>query len=336
MKIKISEGKELTINAIKAKLVPMIHGSPAIGKSAIVHQIAEEFGLKLIDLRLSQCDPTDLLGFPKITGDKAGYVPMDTFPIEGDPIPKGYNGWLLFLDELNSSNRSVQAAAYKLALDKKVGQFNLHSNVAIVAAGNLEDDGAIVEPMSTALQSRLIHLEVETNAKDWLNWAYSENFDHRITSFIEFRNDKLYTFQSDHTDKTYASPRTWAFCNRLTKVVDPGKDSIALYAGTIGEGVAREFIGFCGLQEQLPKLSEILSNPTGIKVPSEPSVQFALVGAIAAQADENNTTDLLKFIARLPAEFQVVCLRSMIRRHKALLKVPAVTEWLSKASAELM
>ena len=111
MKVKISIAVELVCTYLRAKLVPLIKGSPAIGKSAIVHAIADQYKLKVIDLRLSQCDPTDLLGFPSIMGDRAGYVPMETFPIEGDAIPEGYNGWLLFLDELTSALPAVQVAA---------------------------------------------------------------------------------------------------------------------------------------------------------------------------------------------------------------------------------
>lgn len=84
--------------ALNAGLVPFIQGSPGLGKSAIVKQIAKFAKLKVIDLRLAQCDITDLNGFPKLDGDKARYLPMETFPIESDPIPKGYNGWLLFLN----------------------------------------------------------------------------------------------------------------------------------------------------------------------------------------------------------------------------------------------
>lgn len=62
-------------------------------------------------MRLAQCDPTDLLGFPTIVHDRAGYRPMETFPIEGDEVPAGYAGWLLFLDEFNSAPIAVQAAA---------------------------------------------------------------------------------------------------------------------------------------------------------------------------------------------------------------------------------
>ena len=111
MQVKISAAIPIITQLIRAKLVPLVKGSPGVGKSDIIHKIAADFGLKVIDLRLAQCDPTDMLGFPQIQGSKAGYVPMETFPIESDEIPKGYNGWLLFLDELTSAPKSIQAAA---------------------------------------------------------------------------------------------------------------------------------------------------------------------------------------------------------------------------------
>ncbi len=66
MQVKISQAIRLLIAAIKAKVVPMLKGSPGTGKSQIVYQIAKEYNLQVIDIRLSQCDPTDLAGFPTI------------------------------------------------------------------------------------------------------------------------------------------------------------------------------------------------------------------------------------------------------------------------------
>lgn len=83
---------------LKSNVVPFIQGSPGIGKSDIVRSIANKANLQVIDVRLSQCDPSDLLGFPKLTGAKAEYLPMAQFPIEGDTVPEGCNGWLLFLN----------------------------------------------------------------------------------------------------------------------------------------------------------------------------------------------------------------------------------------------
>lgn len=111
MQVKPSQAVSIIAKFIMAKLVAMLTGSPGTGKSSIIHSIAKTYKLKVIDLRLAQCDPTDLLGFPTISGERAGYKPMETFPIQGDEIPEGYTGWLLFLDEFNSASTAVQAAA---------------------------------------------------------------------------------------------------------------------------------------------------------------------------------------------------------------------------------
>lgn len=336
MEVKISQAIPMIVAYIKAGLVPMIVGSPGCGKSQIVHKIAEDFKLKVIDLRLAQCDPCDLLGFPRINGDRAGYAPMNTFPLEGDEIPEGYSGWLLFLDEMNSASPAVQAAAYRLVLDRMVGQFKLHKNVAIVGAGNKETDNAIVQPLSTALQSRLTHLELVVDAKEWVNWAAENGVDHRITSYINFKPGNLYTFQPDHTDKTYAAPRTWEFANRLLKDIDlSDKNTLPLLAGTISEGVAREFIGFCKIYKNLPKMDEVIARPEATPVPDEPSILFALTGALAHHATRDIMDPMMKFIKRLPVEFQVVCLREAIRRNKEILSTAPMKQWITSSAANL-
>lgn len=217
-----------------------------------------------------------------------------------------------------------------------VGNHKLHKNVAIVAAGNLESDNAIVQPMSTALQSRMAHLELVVDSKEWVDWASSNEIDHRITSYINFRPDALYSFSPDHTDKTYASPRTWEFANRILQVTDAASsEALPMLAGTISEGVAREFLGFCKIHMNLPKLGEIIANPTSIKVPDEPSILFAMSGALGNNANVDNIGALMKFVKRLPVEFQVVTMREIVRRNKSLIQHEAVREWVTMSARDL-
>lgn len=337
--VTVSQAISMIIKAIKAKKVVMLKGSPAIGKSSIVHTIGAMFNLKVIDLRLSQCDPTDLNGFPHFINGRACYMPMNTFPIEGDPLPverdeagnviHTYAGWILFLDEFNSATRAVQAGSYKLVLDHMVGMNRLHKNVAIVCAGNKESDGAIVEEMSTALQSRLTHLELVLNVKEWIEWAAKEHVDYRIISYIDHQQHQLYTFKPDHTDDTYASPRTWKFVDDYLKVMDlKDPDFLPLASGTIGEGVAREFNLFCKIADSLPPMSAIIAAPDSVIMPLEPSVMFMLCGSISHHVKDDTVAPLMKFILRMPIEFQIVCLRYMIRRNEALKKHPEVQKWL--------
>lgn len=335
-----AQAEEFIKVCIRSKLVPMVHGSPAIGKSSIVKSIAEQYNLELIDLRLAQCDPTDLLGFPHVDKEreKANYIPMETFPIEGDTVPEGKNGWLLFLDEFNSADRSVQKAAYKLVLDKMVGKYNLHKKVAIVCAGNLDTDNAIVEDMSTALQSRLVHAELALNVESWLDFALKNGFHHHITSFIQFKPDALYTFKADHSDYTYASPRTWEFVNSIYKELGyDASNPIAhpAIAGAISQGTALEFIGFTKIYKDLPKFDDILANPEGTKVPTEPSIQYALSGSLSNFFNKDNAKKLMAYIERLPVEFQVVTLREIIKRDASNMSLPALQDWIQKYSAKL-
>jgi hypothetical protein len=336
MQVKPSQAASMVTAYIKAKIVPMLTGSPGIGKSAIIHQIALQYGLKVIDLRLSQCDPTDLLGFPSITGGRAGYVPMETFPIEGDRLPEGYNGWLLFLDEFNSASTAVQAAAYKVVLDRMIGIHRLHPNVATVCAGNLATDGAIVNEMSTALQSRLAHLELVVDPNEWCDWAMANGVDHRITDHIKFKPSNLYTFSPDHTDATYACPRTWEFENRLMPLFDDGsKDFLPVSAGVLSEGVAREFNTHLKIYDSLPKPEFIASNPEKAMVPSEPSIMYAVTGSVANHLSSDNAGQMMKYVKRLPKEFQVVTLRESVRRNKDMLAHPVMRDWISTSAVEL-
>lgn len=339
MVVKIQEARSLIELAIRAGLVPMLHGSPAIGKSSIIKQIAKAFRLKLIDLRLSQCDPTDLLGFPRVdplTG-RASYATMESFPLEGDKVPDGYDGWLIFFDELPSASKAVQAASYRVLLDRQVGPHNLHPNVAMCAAGNLDTDNAIVEEMSTALQSRLVHLELVVDMKQWLDWAFDAGIDHRITSYIQFKPDSLYSFRPDHVDRTYASPRTWEFTDRIIKadggVVDRKK--LPLYAGTISKGEANEFLTFSDIYRELITVPQIVARPDTITVPDDPGVLFALCGSISGHLEQQNAEALLIFAKRMPVEFQVVALREVVRRNKPALQFPAIQKWVATTAIEL-
>lgn len=309
--------EELRVCA-EAGLTPLLTSSPGMGKSSLVHAFAEEFGLKLIDLRLSQCTPEDLQGFPMRSGNKATFTPFDVFPIEGDPIPEGYTGWLLFLDELTSASKPVQAAAYKLILDRMTGSFKLHPNVVIVAAGNKATDKAVVNQMSTALQSRIIHYELELNVNDWIELAHKQDFDHRVIGYITYQPGQLMDFRPDHQDKTFPCPRTWDFLSRLVKDREVSTKIGARIAGTVGQGAAVGFITFAEQYDKLPRMDAILADPLGIAVPREASTRHATISMLISEADEDNLGKVMEYVDRFDAEFQFVFCRGANLRNPKL------------------
>lgn len=349
--VNIHKAKRMAFKALLAGIVPMLWGPPAIGKSAIVHQISAENNLFLIDERLSDCDPTDLKGFPftdKVTG-KGGYYPMEQFPIVGDALPflagtkQPYQGWLLFLDELTNADDDVKKAAYKLILDRMVGQKHLHEKCVIVAAGNDVSHGALAGELGTALQSRVLHIEIELDFKSWMSWAIDNDISQRIRDYLNFAentgNSKLYTFKADHTDKTFASPRTWEFADKLLKIHGfDDEDIYPLLGGAVSAGVAAEFMQFQLVYANLPKIDDILKGPDWAPVPTELSSVFAMCGTLASAMTVTNASALMKYLNRLgqnQPEYIIITMIDAIKRDSSLKQHPEIRKWAMTNGHEL-
>lgn len=111
----------------------MIWGPPGIGKSSIVHDIAEKNKMDTVDLRLCQLAPTDLRGLPFV--DETGvsrYAQPSFLPVAGKGI--------LFLDEINLASQAIQNVAMQLVLDR----------VSVQGSGLLISKFSPAEPLTTA------------------------------------------------------------------------------------------------------------------------------------------------------------------------------------------
>ena len=92
----------------------MLWGAPGVGKSQMVAQIADRHNATLIDIRLSQMEPSDLRGIPFRNGDFVDWAIPAMLP----NIERHGEQGILFLDEITSAPPSVSAAAYQLILDR--------------------------------------------------------------------------------------------------------------------------------------------------------------------------------------------------------------------------
>lgn len=114
----------------------MLIGPPGVGKSAIIEMAAGRRNMKVESLLLSQCDPTDIGGFPTVRGDGLDRLPLGAVKLACDePI-------VLFLDELSCAPPAVQGAALQLIYNRRAGDRRLHPGTRIVAACNPADQAA--------------------------------------------------------------------------------------------------------------------------------------------------------------------------------------------------
>jgi hypothetical protein len=313
-------------DALYANLVPFVQSSPGVGKSSIMNLVANDLHLQMIDHRLSTSAPEDLSGLPRFDENgQARFAPFaDLFPLKSSAVPKGKEGWMLFLDEFNSSAKTVQAAAYKLILDRMVGQYHLHEQCVITAAGNLATDRAIVNNLSTAMQSRVIHLELDVVFEEWLyDVALKEKYDSRIIAYLSQYPSKLMDFRPDHNEKTFCCPRTWEFMNRLIKDQPVTEAKAPLYAGTLTSGVAVDFITFTQVYQNIVKIDQVIRDPHGTPVPTDNNSKWATISHLMEGVDELNFDPLATYASRFDLSFRILFFRAVMVQQPHLRNHPA-------------
>ena len=335
MQLSPSEVYEFVTAALTLKQVPYVAGPAAIGKSQVIHQVAEDINACMIDLRLSQMLSEDMTGFPEHDKErgKATYLPFDTFPLEGDPIPEGNDGWLLFLDELSSASEEVLAAAYSLILDRTVGGRKLHPKCLVVAAGNRASDSAIARELPDTLITRMLVCEMKVSSKDWLYWASQDHIssNEATISFITRNPSMLYapTKATERAElETYPTPRGWekVFAHvdmheKATRTEEKGADKgevptdlaitsgkpisplvFTLMAGAIGFMAARAFKEEYEENIQLPYPWEIAQSPASIRIPNTGPAKAGLMGQLAAyfmESDAQTRDNVLIYVNRV-------------------------------------
>ena len=310
---------------VEQKIPTFLWGAPGVGKSSIVKQIAQDRGIGFIDLRLALMDPTDLKGIPFYDkgSHTALWAPPTFLPREGAGI--------LFLDELNSAPPSVQASAYQLILDRTVGEYKLPDGWAIIAAGNREGDRGVTYRMSAPLANRFIHLQMDVDVHDWSDWAYKIGIHSSIIAYISYKNEHLFTFDSSSENKSFATPRSWEYVDKVLKSSLSEELLLETLSGTVSREVAVGFLSFKKVQNRLPNIQNILACGDG-EYPNEIDVLHALsIGLISGVLKDNNLLDnVLKYSLELKSEFSVKIVQDLQRNGVMMEQSKIFREWVKK------
>jgi len=326
---------------LSAGLSAFIRGAPGIGKSTVVKDYALDRDLDFRDIRAAQLDPVDARGVPiaDISKKLTSWLPPDFLPSAGKGI--------LFLDELNRANRDTQSALYQLILDGRVGDYVLPPGWDIVAAGNREIDGAMVQPMARPLKNRFIHLEMTVDYEDWHKYAHKTGFDERVIAFMHYKPSSLDELElatkDDKGDKldiirnahAFATPRSWEFVSRLIQVaMRKGrslKDCYNLIEGTIGEGMAGEFVSYCDIYLELPDIDAAIADPASFTPMTDPSQLYTFCTGLATRADKKTFGNIKKILDKIPPEYAVWTIDDCLTRNRDEIgSHPAYIEWVHK------
>jgi len=308
---------------LKTGRTPFIWGDPGIGKSDIMRAVAAGLKLELVDARLSIYDPTDLKGFPVVKGtgktQAMHFVPPAILPTKGKGI--------LFLDELPAAPPAVQAAAYQLILDKKLGEYELPPGWTIVAAGNHARNGGVHYSLAPALANRFVHIEMECSAEEWDAWAAQNGITDITRAFIRFRPALIHDMEARKTGMAFPSPRSWAFADDIAKLNLGTAEELELLKGTVSEGAAVEYLAFMKTARELPSASEILISPDTAPVPTSPAAKHAVVVMLERKAEPKNFKQCMTYVQRLDVEYQTAFMHGITKHKRELCSAKEYVDW---------
>jgi len=265
--------KKAIRKAIQTRRPVFLWGPPGIGKSELVAQIGAATNRPVVDVRLALWEPTDIKGIPYYNSDlgKMTWAPPAELPTDAD------SNAIIFLDELNSAPPAVQAAAYQLILNRKVGTYELPKGVDIVAAGNRDGDKGVTFRMPAPLANRFIHLEMKVDFDDWQDWATINDIHPEVVGYCSFAKQDLYDFDPKGSSKAFATPRSWTFVSDLLKDDDVDHETLTnLVAGAIGDGLAVKFMAHRKIASKLPKAEDILTGKVTDLAVKEISAMYSL------------------------------------------------------------
>lgn len=316
----------------------MLWGPPGVGKSQIVAEVAARHHVPIIDVRLSQMEPSDLRGIPFRSGGQVEWAVPSMLPDIERHGPQG----VLFLDEITSAAPTVSAAAYQLILDRRLGDYQVPAAWAIFAAGNRQGDRGVTYTMPAPLANRFTHFELDVNIDDWVAWAYTKGIDERIIAFLRFRPERLFDFDPAHNPVAFPSPRSWEFAHRaLRKFADRSDVLMGSLQACVGPAVGIELHAFIENLDNLPDLDAIVRGEE-VPVPKAIDLQYAVASSLVGRAIRVRDTahghraigHILDYAGRFPQREMGVMLVSDLHRAvgETLFAVPEFAAWANQVA----
>lgn len=159
-----------------------VWGAHGIGKTAIVKELAEQRGDRFAYVAPAQFEEMgDLHGLPVLVDGEEG--PRTRFAAP-DWVPREEGPGILLLDDLNRADDRILRGLMQLLQTSAMFSWRLPPGWQIVATANPEGGDYSVTSMDDAMLTRMLHVTLELDVRDWAAWAKRSGLDRRGIEFV--------------------------------------------------------------------------------------------------------------------------------------------------------
>lgn len=244
--------------------VPLVVGESGIGKTALAKKLAKDNNWTLITIDGNLLKEGEIGGLPTVDS----YESMDA---NGNKVEKKTTIYavhnklreideeinagrsvLLFIDEINRCEHTVQQELMNLILNREINGYKLQDNVKILAAMNPSSkygsdfDYQVVD-MDAAQENRFVWLNMEPDYNQWIKWAIDAGIESKVIEFISTFPEYLHKINDEDVR---ATPRSYERVSKTYKMYKEQQDTIPrsvfvnVIKGNVGKVIAEEFVSF--------------------------------------------------------------------------------------------
>lgn len=256
--MNISEAKTQIKNAMKAYLKRdeygnhaiathrqrpvFLYGAPGIGKTAIMHQIADELEVGLVSYSMTHHTRQSALGLPFIEKktydgqeyDVSEYTMSEIIASVYDQMEAtGRKEGILFLDEINCVSETLTPAMLQFLQFKIFGRHRVPDGWIVVTAGNPPEYNRSVREFDIVTWDRLKRIDVEPDFDAWKQYAYKIGVHPAILTYLELKPSDFYKVETSIEGKNFVTARGWDDLSEMMTICE--QEDIAVDEMLIGQ-----------------------------------------------------------------------------------------------------
>ena len=278
--LKKDEYGEYRIPVVRQRPIFLL-GSPGIGKTAIMEQIAQELGIALVSYSMTHHTRQSALGLPFITHknykgfefDISEYTMSEIIASVYEVMEQsGIEEGILFLDEINCVSETLAPSMLQFFQYKVFGRHRVPDGWVIVTAGNPPEYNKSVREFDVVTMDRMKLVEVEADYATWKEYALRQGIHSAVTTYLDMKKNDFYRVETTVGGKSYVTARGWEDLSAMMLLCEEEKlavDETLVAQYLQNDKIVKEFTAYYELYNKYKreyKVEEILAGQYSAQV----------------------------------------------------------------------